>query len=168
MPEITDWIWGTEGRYKSGHKGKSTKKNLYQPPKGDGEHSSVYEFNFSTFHQPCCGPAELDPHLVELEHGQLGRPWGSAAEQLGGEGGVCDLHAFLQSPQESIAGRFQQSPHIDPLLRNNQSGRLLYLAKKETVQLWNVLGGFYPQQFNNKAPTYFARQIYTSVMKETD
>lgn len=49
--------------------------------------------------------------------------------------------------------------------------RLLYLAKKEKAQLWNVLRGFIQLitgDNNNHVPVYFAGQICVSVIKEKD
>lgn len=153
--------WGP--KYVSGHKGKSTKKMSFSVTKGGW--ITLFTVSFLTFPHALLRPTWAGLYLVGLQHGQLRWTWRSAIEQFRGEGCICDLHAFFQSLQKSIAGWFQQSSHINSLLWNNESGRLLYLAEKERAQLWNVLRGFYPQCSNN-VPTYFAGQICTSITKE--
>lgn len=111
-----------------------------------------------TCHSRCRSRAEPGSHLAGLEHGQPRGPRGGAAEQLGGEGCVCDLHAFLQSLQKSIAGGLQQRPHIDSLLRNNQMGDSFTLPRKKTptcgmsleVSIHNVITIMFPPMLLNK------------------
>lgn len=87
--------------------------------------------NLATFHHALPSQAEQGHYLVGLEHGQLWRPWRAMVEQLGGEGGIGDLHTFLQGLQEGIAGAFQQRPHMESILQDQRGRSLLHFANQE-------------------------------------